>query len=93
MVSRKDLGLAGGHWHVIMKINVGAINGQKTVSFKVTDGGIVLRAGWRDHDMSIFGVEVMQRLIPAREAFRRWKICRKAWQTRRRAKQQLLLKL
>lgn len=78
-----------------MKINVGAINGRRTVTFKVTHDGMVFRRGWHPEYGQFLGVDALLKLgavIPAHEAFRRWKIGRKAWQTRRRAKQ-LLLKL
>lgn len=78
------------------RINVGAINGRRTVTFKVTNDGIVFRRGWTLADAEFLGglreLQEHGAVIPAREAFRRWKVARKAWQTRRRAKQ-LLLKL
>lgn len=78
------------------KINVGAINGRRTVTFRVTHDGMVFRPGWSPEDMEYHGVAALHKLraiIPAYEAFKRWKVARKAWHTRRRAKQQLLLKL
>lgn len=76
-------------------INIGAINGRRTVTFKVTNDGMVVRALFKDLMEAGFEMDHLREIgaiIPARESFRRWKVARKAWATRRIGKQ-LLLKL
>lgn len=77
------------------EINIGAINGRRTVTFKVTKDGMVVRALFKDLMEAGFEMDHLREIgaiIPARESFRRWKVARKAWTTRRIGKQ-LLLKL
>lgn len=65
-----------------MTINFGRIGLRRIISFHVTSDGEVLRSGFPAAEPF---------LIPAREHFRRWKIARKAWATRRKRQGQLRL--
>lgn len=66
-------------------INFGKINGRRCVSFAVSEDGRVPRSGREDYDG-----EYPQEWIPARESFRRWKIARKAWRSRKNKAQTTL---
>lgn len=71
--------------------NFGAINGRRVVTFKVsTDGKVVPakhRGGGReigyDDGEWLSELDSLGELITAHESFRRWKISRKAWHTRK----------
>lgn len=65
--------------------NFGAINGRRVVTFKVSEDGIVPVAGWRHFGQFLSGAELreMGKGITAHESFRRWKVARKAWHTRK----------
>ena len=74
-------------------INFGQIGGRRAVTFKVSNDGLVVRKGWQDVAQFVGSADALEMgiAIPARESFRRWKISRKAWKTRRAS--QLLLPL
>jgi hypothetical protein len=65
------------------KINIGAILGRRCVSFRVSEDGHVLPKKFAHLTIE----EAPRYLITARESFRRWKIARKAWQTRKNRNQ------
>jgi hypothetical protein len=65
-------------------INFGAIRGRRCVTFRVSEDGHVLPKKFvhlaeEEIDRTLF--------ITARESFRRWKVARKAWQTRKNRNQ------
>jgi hypothetical protein len=64
--------------------NFGAINGRRIMTFKVTVDGMVLPSRWRGYERKMHNVHDEHFWITARESFRRWKIARKAWASRRR---------
>lgn len=71
------------------QINFGAIHGRRVVTFKVSNDGMVLSAKLRrrveqNEFLVLSGTDPD---ITSREAFRRWKIARKAWRTRKHGKQ------
>lgn len=66
-----------------IKTNFGKINGRRVMTFKVTGDGMVLRSGFTDDDVWDWGESSRIFFIPARESFRRWKIARKAWHSRK----------
>lgn len=72
--------------------NFGQINGRRILTFAVTDDGIVLPSRYRGMETKLHNVIDEPLWIPARESFRRWKIARKAWNTRK-FKNQLYLGL
>lgn len=76
-------------------VKFGSIRGNRCVSFKDHEVGTVPCAGWRDVGQFLTASDLrhMGKAITARESFRRWKIARKAWNTRRGNKQQLTLTL
>lgn len=80
-----------------MAINFGSIGRRRCITFKVSEDGYVmpakLRRDWTNSALDYSFLADMGELITARESFRRWKISRKAWNTRRGNKQQLTLPL
>lgn len=73
-----------------MTINFGRISGRRIISFRVSDDGMVWPAKCRSRDMQT-EVDCDAEMITARESFRRWKIARKAWRTRKERGQLRLL--
>lgn len=67
-----------------IRTNFGAINGRRVMTFKVSHDGLVIPKKWDTIDAPLLD-ELHDRgeLITAHESFRRWKIARKAWHTRR----------
>lgn len=70
-----------------MKINFGMINNRRVVTFKVTNDGRVLPSRFNRRDVWNWGESLNAFWITGHEAFRRWKIARKAWQTRKHRNQ------
>lgn len=63
--------------------NFGEINGRRTVTFKVSDDGKVIPAKYLRDEDSLGACCFEDGWISSHEAFRRWKIARKAWKTRK----------
>lgn len=63
--------------------NFGKINGRRIMSFHVSDDGRVMPARFRGMEDGFEACCFWNAWIPAREHFRRWKIARKAWKTRK----------
>lgn len=66
-----------------MKINFGMIGNRRCVTFKVTNDGKVLPSRFKREDVWNWGDSLKPFWITSHEAFRRWKIARKAWKTRK----------
>jgi hypothetical protein len=68
-------------------INFGKIGGRRAVTFHVSNDGKVVPAKFRkgewDCAETLSVLDEMGELISAHESFRRWKIARKAWHTRK----------
>ncbi len=67
--------------------NFGQINGRRVMTFKVTNDGRVMPARFRRMEDGARACTFWDMWISARESFRRWKIARKAWQTRKHKNQ------
>ncbi len=68
--------------------NFGSISGQRIVSFDTgSKRDVVVPVGWAsrgwDFETMMLDRVFKDKLITPREAFRRWKIARKAWQSRK----------
>lgn len=68
-----------------IKTNFGSINKRRVVTFKVSEDGMVLPSRFKRHirDGCVDFHELRPYWITSREAFRRWKIARKAWKSRK----------
>lgn len=66
-----------------MKINFGKIGNRRIMTFKVTNDGMVLPSRFTLQDVSDWGESLNPFWITSHEAFRRWKIARKAWHSRK----------
>ncbi len=78
---------------VVMKINFGSINGHPVMSFRDRADGNVVSARYRSWgtEPEMLGLlKEMGAMIPGHESFRRWKIARKGWRSRRNRRQFLL---
>ena len=74
--------------------NFGQINGQRIVTFaKTHNDDVFIPAKWKDMDDPEGRYMLQQEglLISPHEAFRRWKVARKAWRTRKYKNQPSLL--
>lgn len=69
-----------------VKTNFGAIGGRRIVTFKVSSDGSVQPAWFRRSRFRDYLPEVW---ITGHEAFRRWKVARKAWRSRKRRQLEL----
>lgn len=70
-----------------VKTNFEKINGRRIMTFKVSNDGLVLPERYRrpvEDGVLELGELLREFGISARESFRRWKIARKAWATRRK---------
>lgn len=72
--------------------NFGAINGQRVITFAKSvahDRVLPRKYGWMNDPEGLYQADQMGLFITPLEAFRRWKVARKAWRSRKRRQLEL----